>query len=48
MIYEKWLGNVIDKKLPLNEEFRIEKLLTNDVEMSKWASNGLPGDELSI
>lgn len=48
MIYDKWLGNVIDKKLPLNEEFRIEKLLTNDVEMSKWASNGLPGDELSI
>ncbi len=48
MIYDRWLGNVIEKQLPHKDGFRIEKLLTNDVEMSKWASNGLPGDELSI
>jgi dynein heavy chain len=48
MIYDKWLGNVIEKNLPHKDGFKIDHLLTNDVEMSKWASHGLPGDELSI
>lgn len=34
--------------MPLNPAFRIEKLLVTDVELSKWASEGLPADELSI
>jgi hypothetical protein len=48
MIYEQWLGNVIAKKLPHQEAFSIPNLLTNDVQVAKWVSDGLPGDELSI
>ena len=48
MIYAHWKKDLIEKGIHNNEEFRIEKFLTNDVEISKWASEGLPADELSI
>lgn len=48
MIYEHWKGDIIEKNIPNKEGFRLEKFLTNDVEMSRWASEGLPTDELSI
>lgn len=48
MVYEHWKNDLIQKNIPSKENFRLEKFLTNDVEMSKWASEGLPGDELSI
>ena len=28
--------------------FRVNDLLTNEVEVSQWASQGLPSDELSV
>jgi dynein heavy chain len=34
--------------IPVSEDFRLESLLTSDVEISGWASEGLPGDELSV
>ncbi|OMJ92498.1 hypothetical protein SteCoe_4738 [Stentor coeruleus] len=48
MVYNSWEQDIKDKNIPMSEGFRIEKLLTNDVECSRWASEGLPQDELSI
>jgi dynein heavy chain len=39
---------LIEKELPNKEDFRLDTFLTNEVEVSRWASEGLPGDELSI
>jgi dynein heavy chain len=48
MVYEHWLNDVGERKLPYNDQLKVQGLLTDDVEISKWASEGLPGDELSI
>ncbi len=48
MIYEHWFSHVNEKLIPCSEEFRLERILTSDVEISGWNSEGLPGDELSI
>lgn len=43
----EWLVDIAEKQIPLSENFRIQQLLTDEVEMSLWASDGLPSDELS-
>jgi dynein heavy chain len=48
MVYDHWYNDIKDKLVPLSENFHIDNLLTTDVEKSKWASEGLPSDELSI
>eukprot|EP00736_Rhodelphis_marinus_P009344 Rmarinus@m.3249 len=48
MVYDIWYNDIIQKGIPVTEGFTVDKLLTNDVEMSKWASEGLPSDDLSI
>jgi dynein heavy chain len=48
MVYAHWKKDLIEKNIPNKVDFRLEKFLTNDVEMSRWASEGLPTDELSI
>lgn len=48
MVYETWLNDITDKKIPLTKPFRIDKNLTTDVEISKWTSENLPPDELSV
>mmetsp|Transcript_28356 Transcript_28356/g.28139 ORF Transcript_28356/g.28139 Transcript_28356/m.28139 type:complete len:1100 (-) Transcript_28356:27-3326(-) len=48
MVYQDWLGGVSEREIPHKDDFRLERLLTDDVEISKWASETLPGDELSI
>lgn len=48
MIYEDWKGDLIEKGVPFTESFRLETSLTNDVEISKWNSQNLPPDELSV
>nr|XP_039267660.1 dynein heavy chain 10, axonemal-like [Styela clava] len=48
MVYKDWVHDVTKRNIPLSDPFRIEKLLTDDVEISKWGSEGLPPDELSI
>jgi dynein heavy chain len=48
MVYEDWLIDVKNKELPFNENFRLEELLSSDVEISQWNSEGLPSDELSV
>ena len=48
MTYEEWLEDVMRRQLPVSRPFRLEELLTTEVEMAQWASEGLPSDELSI
>ena len=39
---------MLERVIPVTQPFRLETLLTNDVETSLWSSEGLPSDELSI
>ena len=48
MVYDKWQGDVKERKIPKSEPFRVESLLTDDVEIGIWAAQGLPSDELSV
>ncbi|XP_062874230.1 dynein axonemal heavy chain 10 [Trichomycterus rosablanca] len=48
MVYGVWQKAVLERGIPLSQPFRIENLLTDEVEISRWGSEGLPPDELSV
>ncbi|XP_053555751.1 dynein axonemal heavy chain 10 [Bombina bombina] len=48
MVYTEWQQDILEREIPLSQPFRLETLLTDDVEISRWGSEGLPPDELSI
>lgn len=48
MIFETWKPDIIEKELPCLENLRLDTFLSNEVEISKWASETLPTDELSV
>ncbi|KAJ3321068.1 Dynein heavy chain 10, axonemal [Boothiomyces sp. JEL0866] len=48
LIYKRWLKDLTEKQVPISSSFKVEKILVTDVELSKWAQEGLPADELSI
>lgn len=48
MIFDTWKADLIEKELPNKEDFSLATFLTNEVEVAKWASEGLPSDELSV
>jgi dynein heavy chain len=48
MVYTDWLGEVTTSGIPRNPEFRLETLLTSDIEVAAWSGQGLPQDELSV
>jgi dynein heavy chain, axonemal len=48
LIYNRWMTELTSKEVPISLDFKVEKLLASDVELSKWAQEGLPADELSI
>ena len=48
LVYELWQDDIKEKSLPCSQPFRLEDILTSEVETTQWASEGLPGDELSI
>ncbi|CAM38695.1 putative dynein heavy chain [Leishmania braziliensis MHOM/BR/75/M2904] len=43
-----WVPDLRSRGIPLTEGFDPRQLLTNDVAVSKWASDGLPSDALSV
>ena len=45
---KKWESSILAKEIPISQPFKLDALLTSDVEISKWTSEGLPPDELSI
>ncbi|XP_078713472.1 dynein axonemal heavy chain 10 [Lampetra fluviatilis] len=48
MLSDAWEKEVREREIPLSQPFRVESLLTDDVEISRWGSEGLPPDELSV
>lgn len=48
MIVDVWEKDVRAKEIPLSEPFMLTQTLTSDVETARWASEGLPADELSV
>jgi len=48
MIFGDWKKDLTTKDIPNSALFKLEKFLTDDVIVSKWASEGLPSDELSV
>ncbi|CBZ30501.1 putative dynein heavy chain [Leishmania mexicana MHOM/GT/2001/U1103] len=43
-----WLPDLRARGIPLTDGFDVRQLLTNDVAVSQWASDGLPSDALSV
>ncbi|CAG5923192.1 unnamed protein product [Menidia menidia] len=48
MVYQLWIKDVHERGIPLSQPFKVENLLTDEVEISRWCSEGLPSDELSV
>ncbi|XP_049816413.1 dynein axonemal heavy chain 10 [Schistocerca nitens] len=48
MVYDDWLADLRQREIPLADVFKVEAHLSDDVEISKWTSEGLPPDELSV
>ncbi|ESN91800.1 hypothetical protein HELRODRAFT_96436 [Helobdella robusta] len=48
MINDTWLVDIKSRDIPVSDPFKLEALLTDEVEISKWTSESLPPDELSI
>ncbi|XP_042277329.1 dynein axonemal heavy chain 10 isoform X2 [Thunnus maccoyii] len=48
MVYQVWIKDVQGRGIPLSQPFTVESLLTDEVEISRWGSEGLPPDELSV
>ena len=48
MIFDHWKKDLVEKELPNKEGFSLQEFLSSDVEVSRWASEGLPSDELSV
>uniref|UniRef100_A0A3Q3B280 Dynein axonemal heavy chain 10 n=1 Tax=Kryptolebias marmoratus TaxID=37003 RepID=A0A3Q3B280_KRYMA len=47
MVYQTWVQDIMERGIPLSQPFKVESLLTEEVEIS-WGSEGLPPDELSV
>eukprot|EP00392_Amoebophrya_sp_AT5.2_P015196 g15395.t1 len=48
MVYVDWYQFIQSNKIPISEKYRLEDLLTSEVETAAWNGFGLPADELSI
>ncbi|CAF1463418.1 unnamed protein product [Didymodactylos carnosus] len=48
LIVELWEKDLLEKQILISQPLRFDELLTSDVEISKWTSEGLPPDELSV
>ncbi|XP_077456872.1 dynein axonemal heavy chain 10-like [Stigmatopora argus] len=48
MVYQTWLEDVKERGIPLSQPFKVDNLLTDEVEISRWVSEGLPPDDLSV
>lgn len=48
MIFTDWLEDITQKDIPVTLPVKFEVILSNDVEVSTWTSQGLPPDEFSV
>eukprot|EP00928_Gymnodinium_smaydae_P090380 TRINITY_DN7418_c2_g3_i1.p1 TRINITY_DN7418_c2_g3~~TRINITY_DN7418_c2_g3_i1.p1 ORF type:complete len:3325 (+),score=999.70 TRINITY_DN7418_c2_g3_i1:390-9977(+) len=48
MLYKHWQSMVTEKGVEKSEDYKLETLLTSDVEVAAWSGHGLPSDELCV
>lgn len=48
LIHETWIPDIKKREIPMSPNYKVTKFMVSDVEVSKWASEGLPADELSV
>ena len=48
LVSEKWMPDLIERKIPMSDEITPIKVLANQTIMAKWNSEGLPSDPLSL
>merc|ERR1719284_425349 len=48
MVYHNWQSRISEKRVEKTEDFKLEILLTSDVEVAGWNGHGLPSDELCV
>ncbi|ORZ35435.1 dynein heavy chain and region D6 of dynein motor-domain-containing protein [Catenaria anguillulae PL171] len=48
LLNNRWMKDLVERSIPLTKQFTVTRLMTTEVELSKWVSEGLPADELSI
>lgn len=48
LVYESWQEDLLSRGIPLSSPFTLAGFLSDDVEVSQWAGEGLPSDELSV
>ncbi|KAM9858629.1 dynein axonemal heavy chain 10 [Aulostomus maculatus] len=48
LVYRVWVEDLQERGIPLSQPFKVDNLLTDEVEISRWGSEGLPPDELSV
>ena len=46
LIVDKWQKDLLERSIPRNDPINLQVLLTNEVEIIKWASEGLPSEDL--
>lgn len=47
-LVEKWLNKCKDEEIPKSEEYHLENVLGEPVEIRNWNARGLPSDSVSI
>eukprot|EP00930_Biecheleria_cincta_P003159 TRINITY_DN104093_c0_g1_i1.p1 TRINITY_DN104093_c0_g1~~TRINITY_DN104093_c0_g1_i1.p1 ORF type:complete len:2548 (+),score=550.26 TRINITY_DN104093_c0_g1_i1:162-7646(+) len=48
MVYTDWTGRVESEQIMKTDAYKLETLLTSDVEVAAWGGHGLPSDELCV
>ena len=48
LVADKWLKDLVDRKVPMTEGVQPLDQLTSDTEKAQWGNEGLPTDPLSI
>ena len=48
LMKDMWEVDLLSKSMPMSSPFKLEALLTSDVEKAQWAGSVLPQDELSV
>eukprot|EP00927_Polykrikos_kofoidii_P034569 TRINITY_DN29308_c0_g1_i1.p1 TRINITY_DN29308_c0_g1~~TRINITY_DN29308_c0_g1_i1.p1 ORF type:complete len:3708 (-),score=892.28 TRINITY_DN29308_c0_g1_i1:94-10965(-) len=48
MTYNDWQMKVKERSIEKSDDFKLQTLLTSDVEIAAWSGHGLPSDELCV
>jgi len=48
LLNNEWMSDIVAQAIPHSEPFSLQRMLTNDVEISQWGAEGLPSDDLSV